>query len=138
MGFKPNELKKEYVEKKSQSGGLPLFDDAPEAFLPDWVWNGREIQTEVRELLKKRFNHDSLVYLDAIIALGGQATDHEVKDYLRWDLHIVSARRNDLKRTGVIESFPEKRKPGPYGQANTIWFVNFKILKQRIEYGKSL
>lgn len=140
MSWQPNKYKQNALAD-DQTAGLPLFDPAAtsplipllrkerEIVLPNWIWDGSGIKAEVYKRCKDNFAEDALEYLSALIKLGGSATDHEVKNYLKWDLHIVSARRNDLKKFGVIESYDGKKKPGPFGVPNTIWFVNFRNLR---------
>jgi len=128
MTWQKNIHKQEMIERFGQTAGLPLFDSRPTTSLPDWIWNGNGISAEVYRKMELKFSDDAKEYLRALLLLGGQATDHEVKDAIRWDLHIVSARRNDLKKLGVVVSYPGKKKPGPYGMANTIWFVNYNQL----------
>lgn len=135
MGFEENLFKKEFIEKNGITAGLPLFDSAPAVYLPDWLWNGKEIKGEIYTRMALKFAADVKEYLRGILLLGGQATDHEVKNLLGWDLHIVSARRNDLKKLGIICSYPGRSKMGPYGQPNTIWNVNLNQLYKKI-YGE--
>lgn len=135
MGFDKNLFKEEFIRNNGATAGLPLFDSAPTVYLPDWIWSGNGIKGEIYAKMALKFSDNCREYLKGILLLGGQATDHEVKDLLKWDLHIVSARRNDLKKLGVICSYPGKRKMGPYGVPNTIWNVNLNQLFKKI-YGE--
>jgi hypothetical protein len=153
MGFKPNPAKEDLIIKYGETYGLPLFDQDREIVvmksrnsgsrysnLPDWIWTGNSVKAEVFREMKDKFADDSLLYLRAIIELGGSATDHEVKEYFndsdKWPLHIVSARRNYFMdkqfikafNEPIIKSYPYKYKTGPKGKPNTIWFVDFKQL----------
>lgn len=152
MSWKRNISKEEYLERCGVTAGLPLFESAKTEILPlskgedrggvrlpDWIWTGTGIKAEVYHKMKDKFAEDSLLYLRAIIQLGGKATDHEVKEFFndpeKWPLHIVSARRNYF--TGdprhLIKSFPNKTVMGPLGKPNTIWYVDFTRLYQLID-----
>lgn len=154
MTWKRNIAKEEYLERCGITAGLPLFESAKdcsspsplpkgrieEGFkIPDWIWTGSGIKAEVYHKMKNKFAEDSLLYLRAIIQLGGRATDHEVKEFFndveKWPLHIVSARRNYF--TGdpryIITSYPNKTVIGPKGKPNTLWFVDFTQLYKLIE-----
>jgi len=135
MSYRHNTFKEEMINRNGITWGLPLFENKPsDCKIPDWIWNGNSIKAEIYSKMKEKFAEDSLEYLNAIIALGGAATDHEVKDYFndeeKWPLHIVSARRNYFKGHPfyIITSYPGKTKPGPKGKPNTIWYVDFKQL----------
>jgi hypothetical protein len=133
------------IEEFGVTTGCPLFDSAkssmpeeknPGVFIkhPDWLWNGNGIKAEVYNKLKDKFAEDSFEYLNALIMLGGRATDHQVKEYFnnddKWGLHIVSARRNYFTMAPfyLIQSFPGQKTMGPKGMPNTIWFINYKNL----------
>lgn len=152
MPYKANIAKEEYLERCGVTAGLPLFESAkiPEVLplakgediggvrLPDWIWTGSGIKAEVYYKMQNKFAEDSLLYLRAIVQLGGKATDHEVKDFFndadKWPLHIVSARRNYF--TGdpryIIKSYPGLKKMGPKGSPNVIWCVDFTQLYKLI------
>lgn len=152
MTWNKNIAKEKWIERCGVTAGLPLFESAKvnvpekkeiksldEFRLPDWIWTGSGIKAEVYHKMKDKFAEDSLLYLRAIIQLGGKATDHEVKEFFndpeKWPLHIVSARRNYF--TGeprhLIKSFPNKTLLGPMGKPNTIWYVDFTRLYQLVE-----
>jgi len=146
MTWKKNIVKSDRIKKFGQTIDLPLFnqdlslpkpsdDKTPEEIkIPDWIWDGSSVKAEVYNKMKEKFAEDSLLYLRAIITLGGKATDHEVAEYFndwqQWPLHIVSARRNYWTGSPyyVIQSFPDRTKQGPRGRPNTIWYVNFSNL----------
>lgn len=147
MTWKRNTSKEEWIERCGVTAGLPLFESAKDnpsqpslskregvGRVPDWIWSGNGIKAAVYNQMKEKFAEDSLEYLNAIILLGGKATDHEVKDYFndleQWPLHIVSARRNYFcsGQNPIITSYPGKTVIGPKGKPNTVWFVNFKQL----------
>lgn len=137
MSFQPNIHKEEMIAQHGITWNLPLFQNMPavqHSSVPNWVWNGTSIKAEIFHKMKEKFAEDSLEYLNAIIALGGKATDHEVKEYFndesKWPLAIVSARRNYFKNHPfyIITSYPGKTQLGPKGKPNTIWFVDFKQL----------
>ena len=146
MTWQKNSAKQEWIDRCGVTAGLPLFESVnhsigtlpllePELIrMPDWIWSGTGIKAAVYNQMKEKFAEDSLEYLNAIIMLGGKATDHEVKDYFndpeQWPLHIVSARRNYFCNgvDPIITSYPGKTVIGPKGKPNTIWFVNFKNL----------
>lgn len=150
MTWKRNIAKEEYLERCGITAGLPLFESAKENVpvipavpaeikLPQWIWTGSRIKSEVFHKMKDKFAEDSLLYLRAIIQLGGCASDHQVKEFFndaeKWPLHIVSARRNYF--TGdpyyIIKSYPNKTVIGPKGKPNTLWFVDFAQLYKLIE-----
>ncbi len=153
MTWKRNIAKEEYLERCGVTAGLPLFESAKievpllakereqkgEVALPDWIWSGSGIKSEIYHKMKNKFAEDSLLYLRAIIQLGGCASDHQVKEFFndveKWPLHIVSARRNYF--TGhpyyTIKSYPNKTIIGPKGKPNTIWFLDFTQLHKLIE-----
>lgn len=159
MSWKPNIAKEEFIERCGVTAGLPLFESVKESLtkmnqnivpiksipepevinMPDWIWTGTGIKAEVYHKMQDKFAEDSLIYLRAIIHLGGKATDHEVKEFFndpeKWPLHIVSARRNYFcgEPRRIIKSFPNKTVKGPMGKPNTIWFVDFSRLYQLIE-----
>lgn len=153
MPFRPNIAKEEMIQRLGITAGLPLFNQEPDNKsslppacrqarlgkglrdgLPNWLWSGSGIKAEIYNKLKDKFAEDSLEYLNALINLGGRATDHEVKEYFndndKWPLHIVSARRNYFTKAPfyIITSFPGQEKQGPKGRPNTIWFINYKNL----------
>ena len=131
--YKYNEHKAERIMKFGVTVDLPLFNQS-ESNHPNWLWNGTGIKADVYNKMKNKFAEDSLLYLSALIALGGNATDHEVKEYFndpeKWPLHIVSARRNYFIKNPfyLVQSFPGKEKLGPKGKPNTIWFINYQNL----------
>lgn len=149
MPYKPNIAKEEWLDRCGVTAGLPLFEsvktppqssplikgeDIGGVRIPDWIWTGSGIKAEVYNKMKDKFAEDSLLYLRAIIQLGGKATDHEVKDFFndpdKWTVAIISARRNYF--TGdpfyVIKSFPNYKKMGPKKVPNVIWCVDFTRL----------
>lgn len=137
MSFTPNIPKEEMIAQHGITWGLPLFQEKPAAHvskIPDWLWNGYSVKAEVYHKMKDKFAEDSLEYLNAIISLGGRATDHEVKEFFndneKWTLAIVSARRNYFKDHPfyIITSYPGQKKPGPKKVPNTIWFVDYTKL----------
>ncbi len=157
MSYKRNIAKEEWIERCGITAGLPLFENAksieqsaeknqrnslPYAIsdvkLPDWIWTGTSIKAEVFHLMKDKFAEDSLLYLRAIIQLGGRATDHEVKEFFndpeKWTAAIVSARRNYFVGDPyyLVKSYPGYKKPGPKGIPNVIWCVDFAKLYQLI------
>lgn len=147
--YTQNQYKGEQICKHGVGWQLPLFDE-PRANnqtgtrnkkIPDWIWSGNGIKAEVYHKMKDKFAEDSLDYLEAVIQLGGNATDHEVKAFFnnenKWPLHIVSARRNYFKNKPfyIITSYPGKVIIGPKGKQNTIWFIDFSKLKMIVERG---
>jgi hypothetical protein len=133
------------IEEFGVTTGCPLFDSAkssmpavknPGVFIkhPDWLWNGNGIKAEIYNKLKDKFAEDSFEYLNALIILGGRATDHQVKNYFndseKWTLAIISARRNYFREEPfyLVQGFPDQKIIGPKGVPNTIWFLNYKNL----------
>lgn len=152
MTWQKNTAKEEWIERCGVAAGLPLFESAksqaqsaePRTLspmrhalsdsIPDWIWSGNGIKAEVYEKMQSKFALDSFDYLNAIILLGGKATDHQVKEYFndaeQWPLHIVSARRNYFCNGDypIISSYPGATIIGPKGKPNTVWYVNFNRL----------
>lgn len=128
MSFKPNAKKFEEVAE-DQTAGLTLFDQPRYLDLPAWLWDGSAVKAEAYNKLKEHFNTRCCEYLIAIIRIGGEATDNEIKELLDWPASSVSARRNELKELGIIVSFG-KTKPGPYKCSNTVWSINFNQLNK--------
>jgi hypothetical protein len=146
MTYKPNLLKEELIGLHGAGYGTPLFSQQKELpaahkLLPDWICDASGIKAEIYNKMKNKFAEDSLEYLNAVLNLGGSATDHDVKSYFdnedKWPLHIVSARRNYFKNDPfyIIVTYPDKNnpgkpvsKPGPQGKPNTVWYVDFKRL----------
>lgn len=131
MSITQNKYKEHYIGKHGVTAGLPLFDGKC-VMLPDWVWNGDDLKAEIYYKMKAKFQEDSFYYLRVLIVqFGGTATDHEVKQFFndpdKWPLHIVSARRNYFKKSGIINHYA-KKVPGPLGQPNYKWYVDFKKL----------
>jgi len=113
--------------------GTPLFlqkDEAPVIHhsLPSWIWNGHEVSQEALLKFENHLAAKEIDYLNAVLNLGGNATDNEVAEYKNWESGFVSARRNALMKVGIIVSYPDKFKIGPSGIKNTLWFVEFKKL----------
>ncbi|MCF8261582.1 MAG: hypothetical protein K9J12_12465 [Melioribacteraceae bacterium] len=140
--YERNEYKDELILLQGQTEGLPLFEqeklNSTTVQHPDWLWSGNSIKAEIYNKMKEKFALDSLIYLNALVQLGGAATDHEIKelfsDVEKWPLHIVAARRNYFTKSPfyLVESFPGKTKLGPSGKPNTIWYLNYKNLYQII------
>jgi hypothetical protein len=137
MPFRPNIAKEEMIQRLGITAGLPLFNqekEIPKIQHPDWLWSGNGIKAEIYNKLKNKFAEDALEYLNALINLGGKATDHEVMDFLndrdQWPLHTVSARRNYLLDAPfyIVQSFPGQEVMGPKGRPRTIWSINYKNL----------
>jgi hypothetical protein len=135
--YQHNLHKEEMIQLRGITADLPLWNqevEIPKIQHPDWLWSGNDIKAEVYNKMKSKFADDSLAYLKALIILGGQATDHEIKSYFNdeenWPLSIVSARRNYFKDAPfyIVSSYPGKKKMGPKGSPNTIWFINYKNL----------
>lgn len=135
MSFEENISKKKLIAQFGQAAGTPLFDSAGSWWLPDWIWNGNDVKAEIFYKMQEKFAADALTYLQALIKIGGSATDHEMKDHFndveKWPLHIVSARRNYFKKSGIVECYG-KTKMGPKGKPNFIWHVNFRNLYKLI------
>jgi len=149
MTWQKNTAKEEWIERCGVAAGLPLFESAKatspltpllakerelKGAVPDWIWSGNGIKAEIYEKMQSKFALDSFDYLNAIIMLGGKATDHQVKEYFndveQWPLHIVSARRNYFcnGEYPIISSYPGATIIGPKGKPNTVWYVNFNRL----------
>jgi hypothetical protein len=131
------------IERLGVTAGCPLFNQEKENTInnpdvviqhPDWLWSGNSMKAEIYNRLKTKFADDAFEYLNALIALGGRATDHQIKEYFndneKWTLAIVSARRNYFTKAPyyLIQSFPGQKSMGPKGVANIIWFINYKNL----------
>lgn len=132
--YKENDLKKKMIRKYGQTAGTPLFDSIlPTSNLPDWIWDGTEVKAEAYNSLSKKYTDlNKVKYITTSIKLGGAATDNEIKDNSDLPINIITARRKDLIKEGVVSGFKDKKKPGPSGKLNTIWYLNFKALHQII------
>lgn len=151
--YKFNPLLEEQIMRRGVTVGLPLFEqpkdtaDQDTRHLPHWVWDGSGIKAEIYNKLKhcRKWKQNQLEVMQAMITLGGSATDNELKEVTELEINIVTARRNDLVQLGLVTSFPDNAKPkksngepqvkkklGPHGVANTLWFVNFKNLYNRL------
>ena len=138
MTFQPNILKQELIQIHGQGYGTPLFSQEKEVpathkNLPDWIWNGKEVSQEALRKFEKYLEEKAVEYLNAVLNLGGEATDNEVADFKGWERGYVSARRNSLMKVGIIFCYLDKdKKPvgviGKSGSKNTVWHVNFKKL----------
>jgi hypothetical protein len=134
MSFKRNPDKAERINRFGETIDLPLFsqNNKPVYNLPSWIWNGCDIKSEVYRSIKNHMSESRLKVLQGFISLGGKATDNEVYRKTGIAVHLVCARRNELIKLGIIQSFPGQKKTGPDGAPNTIWFVNFKKLRELI------
>ena len=139
MPFRENAIKRDRIDRFGITVDLPLFNqpqEVPAIQHPSWLWAGTGIKADIYNKLKDKFADDSFQYLQALINLGGQATDNQVKEYFNdsetWPLHIVSARRNYFTKAPfyLVTSYPGKVVMGPKGRPNTIWFINYKNLYQ--------
>jgi hypothetical protein len=149
MSWKANADKIDRINRFGQTVDLPLFENPPaplespeppllkgdnSARMPDWIWDGSSVKAEVYDELKEKFAEDSVIYLKKLIEVGGRASDNEIMNAFnnkdKWPLAIVSARRNYWKKIGIIQGFRDKWKLGPHGRKNTIWYVNFKKIKE--------
>lgn len=81
--------------------------------------------------LHSRLAETQVKYLDALISIGGAGADYEVSLKAGMPVHLISARRNELKHKGII--FKGEKKLGPHGAANTVWHINYSRLKQYAE-----
>lgn len=148
MGFTQNILKQERIARFGQTVDLPLFNQSEESLpmgkgkrdglhqnLPDWIWNGKEMSQKALAKFEKHLAEKEIEYLNAVLSLGGSATDNEVAEFKdkKWQNGFISARRGALMKIGIIVSRKDAKdelvsKIGPCGVKNTIWFVNFKKL----------
>lgn len=137
--FEKNAFKEERINRFGITADLPLFNqekELPAIQHPDWLWSGNGIKAEIYTKFQQRFAEEAFEYLNALITLGGKATDNEIKDYFndneKWPLHIVSARRNYFTKAPfyIVTSYPNSSVMGPKGRPNTIWFINYKNLFQ--------
>jgi len=119
---------------------LPLFNQHDEVqakykTLPSWIWDGKEISRQALDIFREQFAQKEIEYLNAVLKLGGEATDNEIVEMLGWPPGYVSARRNALKHLGIIVSYG-KTKTGPSGVRNIVWSINFKKLYLILEDSK--
>ncbi len=137
LSYKPNILKQERIERFGVTVDLPLFNQEkslPVKYqnLPDWVFDGSEFSQIAYNKFEKHLGDQQIKYLNAVIQLGGKATDNDVREYFNdpilWPSGKVSARRNALKDLGIINSNPDSHVDGPFGSPNAVWSVNFKKL----------
>ncbi len=135
MAFGKNILMEELIQVHGAGYGTPLFNQQNEApvkheNLPSWVWNGKEVSQEALRKFEKHLQEKEVEYLNAVLNLGGEATDNDVYEFKdkKWQNGFISARRNSLMKVGIIVSYG-KKKMGPTGRVpNIIWSVNFKKL----------
>lgn len=148
MPYKHNPWLRERINNKGITDGLPLFEQnkTPTNKIPHWIWDGSRIKAEVYDKLKNsdKWVKDQLQVLCCMIELGGSATDNEIKEASGLEINIVTGRRNDLVKMGYVTSYPDhskkdkdgkpgvKKKLGPKGVANTLWFVDFKKIYSTI------
>lgn len=141
MAYKYNPEKEERIYRFGQTVDLPLFeqDNVPAdvlkntSRLPDWIWDGSRIKSEVYQAVSEYIPESRMKVLRTFIMLGGSATDNEVCASSGIPVHLVAARRNELLKSGIIRSFPDKFKITPGGNKNNIWFVNFSRLRELID-----
>ncbi len=137
--YRVNADKIERIQRFGITADLPLFNqpqDVPTIQHPNWLWSGTGLKADIYNKLKEKFAEDSFLYLNALIILGGKATDHQVKEYFsdpeKWPLHIVSARRNYFTKAPwyLVKSYPGQEIIGPSGRPNTVWSIDYKNLFQ--------
>ncbi|HOJ19573.1 MAG TPA: hypothetical protein PLT92_13510 [Ignavibacteriaceae bacterium] len=137
MPYKENTLKRERIDRFGITVDLPLFNQeksVPVKYenLPDWVFSGSEFSQLAYNKFEKHFADQQIEYLNAILQLGGKATDNEVQlffnDPIKWPSSKISARRNALIGLGIIYSTPVSQIKGPFGSPNSVWSVNYKKL----------
>jgi hypothetical protein len=128
VSFKRSPELSRKIEQYGQTYGLPLFEDKPEYLPPAWIYDGNGIKAAVYENMKNRLPARRLEVLKAFIKLG-KATDQEVAHYLSIEINMVTGRRDELQKAGIIVSYGET-KIGKYNQPNTVYYVNFKKLKE--------
>lgn len=134
MSWKENKAKSELIEKSGQTAGLPLFQQGPEkrsCQMPDWIFDGSEIKAMVYRAMEERFQPNENKVLTAMITLK-MGSDHDIKDFLGWQINQVTGRRKHLEELGIIE-FAFKRKIGPFGSPNCVWKLNFLKLKEALD-----
>ncbi len=132
MAFKVNTEKVKRIVEQGVTADCPLFRGMNAKNLPSWVWHANEIKAETFNLLGHFFGFQSLSYIKTVVQFGGAATDNEVAIKLGWPSSTVSARRNSLKRLGIIKSYPGKEKvkrKGIFYVKNTVWELDFGKLK---------
>lgn len=137
MPYKQNILKQERIDRYGITVDLPLFNQeksVPVKYqnLPDWVFDGSDFSKKAYTKFEKHFGDQQIKYLNAVLQLGGRATDNEVgaffNDPIKWPPGKISARRNALIALGIINSNPDAHIKGPYGTPNAVWSVNYKKL----------
>jgi len=101
--------------------------------VPGWAWDGFRMREDLKEALTGKLAETQMRYLTAVFTLGGAGTDYEVSLQSGMPVHLISARRNELKNRGLILSANWEKKQGPYGSLNTIWHIDFNRLKQYAE-----
>ena len=124
------------IERFGQTAGLPLFEQQPQRKpIPQWLWNGNGLSAEAHKRIKNSVtqNQNLLKVLEAILTLGGSATDREIQELTGLEINIITARRNDLKKLGWVTSYPDKKKKDPEtGANNTLWFADFNKIYNTI------
>jgi len=128
-------LKQERIDRLGITADLPLFNQeksVPVKYqnLPDWVFDGSDFSKEAYTKFEEQFNDQEIQYLNAILQLGGKATDNQVREFfddpIKWPSGKISARRNALIFLGIINSNPDSFIKGPFRAKNAVLSVNYK------------
>lgn len=113
MTRKLNMSKLDRIQRVGQSADLPLFGgdvDQP-TYLPN---HGKDTKSESF----KKLNNNELVVL-AVIRQIGPCTDHQIAEYLKWDINQVTGRRNSLVENQRIERYGTTT--GDSGRSRALW-----------------
>ncbi|HEX3075141.1 MAG TPA: hypothetical protein VHP30_16115 [Ignavibacteriales bacterium] len=117
------------INPMGTSGRMDIKQKPAEA--PDWIWDGSRIKRDALIRLHNHLAETQVKYLNALILLGGAGADYEVSQKAGMPVHLISARRNELKHKGII--IKGEKILGPHGAANTVWHINYNRLKQYAE-----
>ncbi|MCU7494742.1 MAG: hypothetical protein HF314_12125 [Ignavibacteria bacterium] len=134
MSWKENQEKQERIERFGQTVDLPLFDqksDHKHSVMPSWIFNGTDLKGEVYRAMEEKLQPNQNKVIEALLSLQ-TGSDHDIKDYLGWEINQVTGRRKALQMLGIIE-FAFKRKLGPYGSPNCVWKLNYQRLKEVLD-----
>ena len=62
--------------------------------MPNWIWDASGVKAEVYNKLKKHFSNSRIKVIEAMLKLGGAATDEEISNLSGLKVSSVNGRRN--------------------------------------------
>lgn len=63
------------------------------------------------EKYRDKLSSDAMIYLNALLSLGGEAPDFKVAELLSWERARVSARRNELVQLDIVDAGDSEINP---------------------------